>query len=212
VVVLLLAAGCQQQMAKQPYYRPLEPSAFFADGRSARPLVPGTVARGHLRTDAHLFTGKENAPPREARAEPRPGPDREKARVAPGGPLAAGRDVETFPFPVTREVMERGRARYNIFCVVCHDPLGTGRGKIVERGYTPPPSFHIERLKRAPVGHFFGVISNGYGSMPDYATEVPVRDRWAIIAYIRALQQLTPAELEQAQPELGKPIHGGGQR
>src|ERR671937_125869 len=81
VVVLLLAAGCQQQMAKQPYYRPLEPSAFFADGRSARPLVPGTVARGHLRTDANLFTGKENAPPREARAEPRPGPDREKARA-----------------------------------------------------------------------------------------------------------------------------------
>ena len=96
--------------------------------------------------------------------------------------------VDTFPFPVTREVLEHGRERYMIYCVVCHDPLGTGRGKIVERGYTQPPSYHIERLRNVAVGHFFEVITNGYGSMPDYKQQVPPRDRWAIAAYIRALQ------------------------
>src|SRR5262249_41080477 len=97
-------------------------------------------------------------------------------------------DVDTFPFPVTREVLKRGQNRYMIYCVVCHDPLGTRHGKSVERGYTPPPSFHIGRLRNAPVGHFFGVITKGYGSMPDYKEQVPPRDRWAIIAYVRALQ------------------------
>jgi mono/diheme cytochrome c family protein len=123
--------------------------------------------------------------------------------LAGGGPLyaattAAAREsdyVDTFPFPVTRGVLRHGQDRFLIYCVVCHDPLGHGRGKIVERGYTPPPSFHIERLRRAPVGHFFDVITNGYGSMPDYRQQVPVRDRWAIVAYVRALQ------LSQHYPE-----------
>ena len=176
-------------MASQPSYRPDEPSSFFADGRAARPLLPGTVARGHLRTDTHLVTGKR-----------RPAKDvTDVASVIGGGQrgllgaLAAaaveeGNDIDTFAFPITREVLEHGQNRYMIYCVVCHDPLGSGRGKIVERGYTPPPSFHIDRLRQVAVGHFFGVISNGYGSMPDYRQQVPPRDRWAIAAYIRALQ------------------------
>jgi hypothetical protein len=181
-------------MANQPSYKPLDPSTFFPDERSARPLVPGTVARGHLRTDLHLFAGKK---PAGARAGAAPAAF---IGVAAGGnvpaaaALAAVRgneyldDVETFPFPVTRDVLKRGRDRFMIYCVVCHDPLGTGRGKIVERGYTPPPSYHIDRLRAAPVGHFFDVITNGYGSMPDYKAQVPPRDRWALVAFIRALQ------------------------
>jgi mono/diheme cytochrome c family protein len=116
--------------------------------------------------------------------------------LAGAGPLpatvsAAAREsdyVDTFPFPVTRAVLQHGQDRYLIYCVVCHDPLGHGRGKIVERGYTPPPSYHIDRLRRAPVGHFFDVMTNGYGSMPDYKQQIPPRDRWAIAAYVRALQ------------------------
>jgi mono/diheme cytochrome c family protein len=96
--------------------------------------------------------------------------------------------VDTFPFPITRAVLEHGRNRYTIYCSVCHDNLGTGKGKIVERGYTPPPSYHIPRLREAPVGRFFDVVTNGYGSMPDYKQQIPPRDRWAIVAYIRALQ------------------------
>jgi mono/diheme cytochrome c family protein len=189
-VALTLLAGCQQQMAKQPSYRPDEPSSFFPDGRGDRPLVPGTVARGHLRTDRHLFAGKRGLGPREvggpvaligtARANPL-----NAVAVA----LAEEKNyVDTFPFPITEDVLRHGQNRYMIYCVVCHDPLGTGRGKIVERGYTQPPSYHIERLRRSPVGRLFDVVTNGYGSMPDYKEQVPPRDRWAIIAYIRALQ------------------------
>ncbi len=189
---LLLPAACQQDMAAQPSYKPLDPSSFFADGRSARPLVPGTVARGHLRTDIQMFEGKLH---REA-----PGMARPAALIGVGAnplaaaALAAGKSdeyqnyVTTFPYPITRDILERGYHRYMIYCVVCHDPLGTGHGKIVERGYTPPPSYHIARLRNAPVGHFFDVITNGYGSMPDYKQQVPPHDRWAIVAYIRALQ------------------------
>ncbi len=121
-------------------------------------------------------------------------------------------DVDTFPFPVTRAVLEQGRNRYTIYCVVCHDSLGTGRGKIVERGYTPPPSYHIERLRHVAVGHFFDVITNGYGSMPDYKQQIPVRDRWAIAAYVRALQlsqhfpenELTPDMRQERQRAAGE--------
>jgi mono/diheme cytochrome c family protein len=212
-LLLFLPIACQQQMASQPSYKPLDPDAFFDDGRSARPLVPGTVARGHLRTDLELFTGK-------TRREPDSwlGPAFAAFGAAAGSQLlgatamtVAGADnhVTQFPFAVTREVLQQGHDRFMIFCVVCHDPLGTGRGEIVERGYTQPPSFHIERLRTVAVGHFFEVMTNGYGSMPDYRQQVPFRDRWAIAAYIRALQlsqhfpegELTPemrAELEKS--------------
>jgi mono/diheme cytochrome c family protein len=178
-----LLAGCQQQMADQPSFRPDQPDAN-------RPLPPGTVARGHLRTDAALFTGR------------RAGADRGAARpvrllgLVPLGPLAAvaaglaeeDDAVAEFPFPVTEDVLYHGYHRYMIYCVVCHDPLGTGRGKIVERGYTQPPSFHIDRLRNVPAGHIFDVVTNGYGSMPEYRQQIPPRDRWAIAAYVRALQ------------------------
>lgn len=189
VLAVLFLAGCQQQMAEQPSYRPLEASSFFSDGQSARQLVAGTVARGHLRIDTHLYTGRK------------PGANRRLEQKRTEQPLPPGKNVDgktaalmeaefvdTFPFPVTREVLEQGHNRYMIYCVVCHDPLGTGRGKIVERGYTPPPSYHSARLRSVPVGHIFAVASEGYGSMPSYAAQISARDRWAIVAYVRALQ------------------------
>jgi mono/diheme cytochrome c family protein len=190
----LLLTSCQQEMAAQPAPRPDEPGAN-------RPLVRGTVARGHLRTDAHLFTGTRSGEGGDLGRNWAAGAA--LLGLAGAGPLAAATTaaaresdyVDTFPFPVTRAVLQHGQDRFLIYCVVCHDPLGNGRGKIVERGYTPPPSFHIERLRKAPVGHFFDVITNGYGSMPDYRQQVPVRDRWAIVAYVRALQ------LSQHYPE-----------
>ena len=156
-------------MYNQPRYNPLAPSDFFADGRSARPAIPGTIARGQLDDDPHLYTGRVD-----------------------------GALVTMFPFPVTRDVLERGRQRYSIFCIPCHDGVGNGNGMIVRRGFRQPPSFHIDRLRQAPVGHYFDVITNGLGAMSDYAAQVPVRDRWAIIAYIRALQlsqRATPADV-----------------
>src|SRR5262245_39698686 len=138
---LLLSSACQQQMAKQPRFRPLQPTSFFDDGRSARPLVPGTVARGQLRADTHLYTGKQkNAASVEA------------IMAAFGGDLggilaaalAGDEYVDTFPFPITEKVLERGQERFNIFCAVCHDRVGTGQGMIVLRGFTRPPSFHTD--------------------------------------------------------------------
>jgi len=163
---LVLMAGCRQEMSDQPRYEPLEASSFFEDGRASRPLVPGTVARGDLRADAHLYTGR-----------------------------SGGRLVDAFPFSVTREALARGRERYDIFCSPCHDRVGYGQGMVARRGFGPPPSFHIDRLRDAPVGHFFDVISHGKGDMPDYAAQVSARDRWAIVAYIRALQLSQRASL-----------------
>jgi mono/diheme cytochrome c family protein len=186
----LLLPACQQRMAVQPSIRPDQASSFFPDGRASRPLVAGTVARGHLRTDYQQFAGTRTRPGRAWAV-----PAALIGNAGAGGlgalALAAGQEsnyVDTFPFPVTRELIEHGQHRYMIYCIVCHDPLGTGRGKIVERGYTAPPSYHIERLRNAPVGHFFAVMTDGYGSMPDYRQQIPPRDRWAIAAYIRALQ------------------------
>jgi len=211
---LCLFSGCQQEMAVQPSYRPDEASSFFPDGRASRPLVAGTLARGHLRIDRHLFEGKRHQRPRDLA--------RPAAIVGVGasGLLNAvalsavpeDDNVATFPFPVTREVMQHGQNRYMIYCVVCHDPLGTGRGKIVERGYTPPPSFHIDRLRNERVGHFFNVITNGYGSMPDYRQQIPVRDRWAIIAYVRALQLSQHYPEKDLPPDLRKELARQGRR
>jgi hypothetical protein len=156
---LLLLVGCRQDMHDQPRYEALEPSDFFADGRSSRPLVEGTIARGHLRADELLYTGKIN-----------------------------GELSQVLPFTVTDELLARGQERYNIYCTPCHDYAGNGQGMIVQRGLRPPPSFHIERLRGAPIGHFFDVMTNGYGAMANYASEVVSGDRWAIAAYIRALQ------------------------
>lgn len=151
--------ACQQKMADQPRYEPLQKSNLFDDQRASRPLVEGTVARGHLDADEQLATGK-----------------------------SGGQPAATFPFPVDRQLLLRGRERYEIFCAPCHDRVGMGQGMIVRRGYRPPPSLHIDRLRAAPPGHFFDVITHGFGVMPDYAAQMSVRDRWAIAAYIRALQ------------------------
>jgi len=153
-------------MHVQPKYKPLAQTDFFGDGRSARPAVEGTVARGHLRLDEHLYTGKVN-----------------------------GQLVTTFPFPITRKDLERGRQRYQIYCTPCHDATGTGRGMIVTRGFPQPPSYHIQRLREAPVGHFFDVITNGLGNMYAYDSRVTPEDRWRIIAYVRALQLSQSATL-----------------
>ena len=158
--ILLSTVGCyRDDMRNQPKYKALEESTFFADGRAARPIVEGTVARGQLRIDDHLYAGKVN------------------------GELA-----DTFPMAITAEFLARGQERYNIYCSLCHDRVGNGNGMIVQRGFKRPSSFHIDRLREVPVGHFFDVITNGFGVMYDYAARVKPRDRWAIVAYIRALQ------------------------
>jgi mono/diheme cytochrome c family protein len=190
VLIVLLLSACQQHMASQPSFRPDEPNSFFPDGRENRPFVPGTVARGHLRTDLHLFEGKR-APGMPARAVPAAVLGTAASDALGTVAVLAAQEsayADTFPFSVTRAVLGHGQDRYMIYCVVCHDALGTGHGKIVERGYTAPPSYHIDRLREVPVGYIFDVITNGYGSMPDYKQQIPPRDRWAIVAYVRALQ------------------------
>jgi len=165
VVVIALAgtallAGCRLDMQVQPRVNPLAKSDFFPDQRSARPPVEGTVARGQLHEDAYFYTGKIGN--------------------SPGDYL---------PFPVTREVLDRGRERYNIFCAPCHSRVGDGKGFVPSRGFArTPPSFHIPRLQKAPAGYFYDVITEGFGTMPDYASQIPARDRWNIVAYVRALQ------------------------
>jgi hypothetical protein len=158
-------------MQNQPRINPLRESDFYEDLRSARPLVAGTIARGQWRNDTYFYTGFVGKEP--------------------------GNEM---PFPVTRQVLERGRQRFDIYCAPCHSRLGDGNGMVVQRGYRRPPSYHIDRLRNAPLGHFYDVITNGFGAMPDYAEQVPPHDRWAIVAYIRALQlsQYAPASLAPA--------------
>ncbi len=181
-------------MAEQPSCRPLAPSEFYADGQSARPLVAGTVPRGESQLDRALATGERS-----------PGEGGSPAGSSSGGvslvvartALAEKPYVDAFPLPVTREVLDRGRERYGIFCSVCHGPLGQGEGVVVERGFTQPPTYHDDRLRSAPVGYFFDVITHGYGSMPDYAAQIPPRDRWAIVAYLRVLQLSQHAPVDE---------------
>lgn len=170
--LVMLLAGCRLDMHDQPKFKPLRMSDFYADLRSSRAPEPGTIARGELRADTYFYTGMIN-----------------------------GNPGDVMPFPVTKAVLERGRQRFNIYCAPCHSRVGDGNGMIVQRGYRRPPSYHIDRLRNAPLGHFFDVITNGFGAMPDYAAQVPARDRWAIIAYIRALQLSQEAPLGLVPPE-----------
>jgi hypothetical protein len=210
LLVCLFTLGCQQKMADQPSYKNFEECEFFADGRSERPAVQGTVARGHLPTDVELLTGrragKDGEPMRTMPAKAPPEPNTPEAKMAEK--IQLDQFADAFPWPMTETVLEHGRDRYTIYCVMCHDPLGTGQGKIVERGYTAPPSYHIKRLRDAPVGYLFAVVSEGYGSMPSYGAQIPVRDRWAIVGYLRALQasqhfpeatQVSPRPLGEGQ-------------
>lgn len=160
LLVVLGTAACRQDMHDQPRIKPLGASDFFADGQGARPLPANTVARGDLREDKAFWTG-----------------------YTPEGDLLA-----VPPMPVTRELLVRGHQRYDIFCAPCHGATGDGRGMVVRRGYKQPSSYHVDRLRLAPLGYYFDVISNGFGVMPSYAAQVPPADRWAIAAYIRTLQ------------------------
>jgi mono/diheme cytochrome c family protein len=155
----LTLAACRQDMHNEPRYKPLAVSEFFSDHRSARPMVEGTVARGHLEIDEARYTGK-----------------------------IAGEDVTEFPIPMAKADIERGETRFNVYCTPCHGRLGDGNGMVVLRGFRQPPSYYSERLVNAPVGHYFDVITNGFGAMPSYASRVQSDDRWRIVAYIRALQ------------------------
>jgi cytochrome c553 len=156
---LLSACGIRIDMHDQPKAKPLRQSEFFADQRASRDLVEGTVARGDLRSDELFYTGKIN-----------------------------GQEADQFPYPITQQTIERGRERFNIYCSPCHSRYGDGNGMVVQRGFKRPPDYTEDKLMKAPVGHFFNVMTNGFGSMSEYKSQVSATDRWAIAAYIRALQ------------------------
>jgi mono/diheme cytochrome c family protein len=160
LLAIALTSACRIDMHVQPKQNPLSRSDFYPDQRSARPIVEGTVARGELHADTYFYTGKIGNNP-----------------------------GDVMPFPVTKEVLERGRERYDIYCAPCHSRVGDGEGFVPSRGFSrKPPSYHIPRLQKAPLGYFFDVMTNGFGIMPDYASQVSPEDRWRIVAYIRALQ------------------------
>jgi mono/diheme cytochrome c family protein len=234
----LLFAGCRQDMQDQPRYEAYESSKFFADGQSSRPYVEGTIPRGHLKDDKFFYQGKNAAGQPGAGGATQGLLQSSMANVQggaigaqPGGDVnargnAGGRintpasqtqtqagkdDVTEFPFPITKDVLNRGQERYQIYCSMCHGMTGYGDGMIVRRGFRRPPSYHDDRLRSEPVGHFFDVITNGWGAMPDYAAQIPPEDRWAIIAYIRALQlsQQAPANGQQSQPGAQQTGSGG---
>ena len=174
VVAVMFTSACRLDMHVQPRQNPLSYSDFYADHRSARVPVEGTVARGQLLADTYFYTGK-----------------------------IGNNTGEEMPFPVTKEVLERGRERYDIYCAPCHSRTGDGNGFVPSRGFArKPPSYHIPRLQKAPVGYFFDVMSNGFGIMPDYASQITPQDRWNIVAYIRALQlsqNATTADVPEGQ-------------
>ena len=174
VAAVMLTTACRLDMHVQPRQNPLSYSDFYADHRSARPPVEGTVARGQLNADTYFYTGKIGSNP-----------------------------GDEMPFPVTRQVLERGRERYNIYCAPCHSRVGDGNGLVTSRGFArKPPSYHIPRLEKAPLGYFYDVMTNGFGVMPDYAAQITPEDRWNIVAYIRALQlsqNATTADVPEGQ-------------
>ena len=178
-LLLVLTAACAPDMSVQPKYKPLAESRHFQDGRSARQPVEGTIPRGGLRTDDRFFRGKS------------------------GGML-----VGTMPVTLTRDILERGRSRFEVFCTPCHGRLGDGGGMVVQRGMRKPPSFHLDRLREAPDGHFFDVMTNGFGAMGSYASRIQVADRWAITAYVRVLQLSQGTRIEDVPEESRQKLLG----
>lgn len=172
---VLLLTGCRQDMHNQPKFYPQRGTSFYVDGRSVRPQVENTVSRAQLHANTYFYTG-----------------------------LASGKEGDGMPLPVTAELLERGQEQYNIFCTPCHSRVGNGAGMIVQRGYRPAGNFHTDRLRNAPLGHFYSVIANGYGAMPEYGSQVSPANRWAIVAYIRALQ-LSQNATEAALPTGQRP-------
>ncbi len=173
-------AGCnytlRQDMANQPRENPLSPSHFYADGRSARPIVENTVMRGALEEDA----------------------------------LVVPKDSNAFPLPLTKELLQRGQERYGIFCQPCHGIQGDGQGMVAMRGMKHPPSFHQDRLRAEPNGYVYDVITNGFGAMYSYSAQIPPRDRWAIVAYLRALQLSRNAPVNELPAGLREKLMAGG--
>jgi mono/diheme cytochrome c family protein len=169
---MLSLAGCRNDMHDEPRYKPLAQSDFFADHRSARPKIDGTVPRGYLRIDEARYTGK-----------------------------IGGEEIDQFPFPIVKADIERGQGRFNIYCTPCHGRLGDGNGLVVQRGFRQPPSYYEDKLMRAPIGHFFDVMTNGFGAMASYASRVEPDDRWRIAAYIRALQLSESARVTDIPPD-----------
>jgi mono/diheme cytochrome c family protein len=180
IALVLFAGACRQDMQDQPKYKPLAPSRFFSDGKSARQLVEGTVPYSP-----------------EGKATP---------------PMTDLSKMTTLPFALTPQVMDRGQGRFNIYCAPCHGRVGYGNGMVVQRGFLAPPSFHIDRLRQAPVGHFYDVMTHGFGAMPSYADKVSPDDRWAVAAYLRALQLSQRATIDDAPPEERAKLQSGGQK
>lgn len=173
-----LVSGCQiqQDMARQPKNKPLTPTSFFEDGRSERPLVENTVARGSL-ADDDLFVSK---------------------------------DSNAFPLPLTPALLSRGQERYKIFCTPCHGLQGDGNGMVAMRGMKHPPTYHQDRLRQVPNGYLYDVVTNGFGAMLGYSAQIPPADRWAIIAYVRALQLSRNAPVSELSPALRAKLPSGG--
>ena len=184
IVLGLVASACgvRSDMQDQPRYKAYKKSEFFSDKRASRDRVDGTIPRGQLHDNKAFYTGKIDNPDLNAPVVSTIGPT--------GNTLVSSfpNDIDEFPVPVTKELVDRGQERYNIYCIVCHGPMGNGDGMIVRRGFVKPPTYHDDRLRNAPVGHFFDVMTNGWGRMNSYAAQVTPADRWAIVAYIRALQ------------------------
>lgn len=196
--VLALLGGCRQDMQNQPKMISQRGTSFFADGRSARPQVANTVARGQLRENSYFNTGVVT------------------------GPNGYREERDEMPFPATMQVLERGQERFNIYCSPCHSRVGNGAGMIVQRGYKPAGNFHDSVRRSQKLSHYFYVMTNGYGAMPDYSSQLAVEDRWAVAAYIRALQlsqDATPADvpagvrvenLKDITEQLGYPANFAG--
>ncbi len=216
LLALLITTGCRRDMQDQPKMKPYRSTTFFADRLSSRQPIPGTVARGFLREDTEFFTGKKSqttASPGtqtiQGQQTSQPG---EQAQV-PGQDNSFPDDIDYFPIPITEDVVKRGRERYDIFCSACHGMTGNGDGMIVRRGFRRAASFNDDRLRQAPVGHFFDAMTNGWGAMPSYASQVAVQDRWAIVAYIRALQEAQknlPAQSASPAPAASPTPASGG--
>lgn len=173
-LAFLVGTACRQDMHDQPRYRNLSASDYYSDGRGSRPAVPNTIARGQLKVDRAMYAGK------------------------------VGRDdVDKFPFPITKEVLQRGQNRFNVYCSPCHGYTGHGNGMIVRRGLQAPPSYHSDAFREMPVGHFFDVMTNGFGAMASYAARIPdPKDRWAIAAYIRVLQQAQNGRMDDVPVDI----------
>lgn len=207
------ACGVRFDMQDQPRYKAYKKSEFFSDKRASRDMPEGTVPRGQLRDNKGFYTGKIDNPDLNAAVT--------STTTATGNTLVTSfpNAIDEFPIPVTKELIDRGQDRYNIYCIVCHGPVGNADGMIVRRGFVAPPTYHDDRLRNAPVGHFYDVMTNGWGRMSSYAAQIQPADRWAIVAYIRALQvsqnpdetikMSSKTEPNSAPPKTGETTHGG---